>query len=144
MHRMKIKITYRFIKKVQLFLGFFIAFTTLIGGTGLAITNGLGMNTEILEPTPFSSFIIPGLILAGIVGGTHILAFYYVIKKKNDAQFFAAVAGFGLIIWLFVEVYWLLNTSPLQPVYFAFGILELMCVLGLKDIAPWLTDNKIK
>lgn len=135
---MNVRFSIKFLRSLQLVLLGVVAATAFTGGIGLIATNGLGMETNILKPTPFTSFFIPGLILAGIVGGTHAYALYARIKQKLTAQFFSAVAAFGLIIWLFIEVYWLLHTSPLQLIYFTIGILELMIVLGILNVAPWL------
>jgi hypothetical protein len=141
---MKIRLPLSFIRKVQLFITLTIAVTALLGGIGLIATNGLGMNPDILSPTPFDSFVIPGLILAGIIGGTQITAFYALFKRQANAQFLVAVAGFGIVIWLFVEVYWVLHTSPLQVIYFVLGILELAAVMGMLKIAPQIVRNDLK
>lgn len=135
---MKLRFSISLIKNIQKSLLCLVAVTSFMGGVGLIATNGLGMEPEILDPTPFNSFVIPGIILAGIVGGTHAVAFISLQKNKRDAQFLCAVAGFGLLIWLFVETYWLPHSSSLQLIYFAIGVLELMAVLGILNIAPWL------
>ena len=36
-----------------------------ICGPGLIVTDGLGMSRTVLEPTPFHSFVIPGIVLGG-------------------------------------------------------------------------------
>jgi hypothetical protein len=47
----------------------FSALNAVAGGIGLMV-NGLGVPESQLDGTPFATFTMPGLILAGIVGGS--------------------------------------------------------------------------
>jgi len=49
-------------------------------------------------------------------------------------------AGFGMLIWIFVELAMIRQYSWLQAVYFARGVLELSLVLALLGIAPVLFE----
>lgn len=106
------------------------------GGAVLAIVfNGAGVPLEHLADTPFSTFLLPGLVLGVIVGGTQLGAAVGLLMRRQWALLVAAVAGFGMLIWNFVELA-IIGYSWLQSVYFALGVFELALVLALLGIAP--------
>jgi hypothetical protein len=47
----------------------FVGLNAVAGGVGL-IVNGLGIPKDQLAGTPFDSFLIPGLLLSIVVGGS--------------------------------------------------------------------------
>jgi hypothetical protein len=56
--------------------------------------------------------------------------------KRRLALVLSAVAGFGMLIWIFVELAVISQYSWLQAAYFTLGGLELCLVLALLGIAP--------
>ncbi|MCU1568192.1 MAG: hypothetical protein JWQ56_3129 [Pseudarthrobacter sp.] len=108
-----------------------------LGGAVLAIVfNGAGVPLEVLAGTWFeASFVVPGLILGVILGGTHAVAAVALITRRRWALLASAVAGFAMLIWTFTELA-MIGYSWLQSVYFALGTLELIFVLALLGIAP--------
>ena len=112
-----------------------------MGGAALAIAvNGAGVPLEYLAHTPFSSYVVPGLVLGGIVGGTQVTAAVALLGRWRRALLYAAIAGFGMLIWIFVELALIRHYSWLQAVYFGLGGLELILVFALLGIAPSLVD----
>lgn len=107
------------------------------GGAVMAIFfNGAGVPLDVLEGSWFqSSFLVLGLILGIVLGGTHAVAAFALITRRHWALLASAVAGFAMIIWNFTELA-IIGYSWLQSVYFGFGILELILVLALLGIAP--------
>lgn len=106
------------------------------GGAVLAIIfNGAGVPLEHLAGTPFRSFLVPGLVLGVVVGGTHIFALVGLLTQRRWALLMTAVAGFGMLIWIFIELA-IVGYSWLQSVYFGLGVLELAFVLAMLGIAP--------
>jgi hypothetical protein len=117
---------------VLLIFGAFSAF----GGAVLAIIfNGAGVPLEHLAGTPFRSFLVPGLVLGVIVGGTHLVAMIGLLTQRRWALLMTTVAGFGMLIWIFIELA-IVGYSWLQSVYFGLGALELILVFALLGIAP--------
>jgi hypothetical protein len=104
------------------------------GGIALASTNGLGMPLSLLERSPFDSFTGPGVILAAVVGGTQAIALVLLLVQHRFALAAAAVAAFGMIVWIYVEVSMLLFYHWLQTVYFLTGTIELAIVLILLGV----------
>ncbi len=99
------------------------------------------MPEYFLDNTIFSSYFIPGMILAGVVGGTHLLAVVAGIKHWQLNLFWVVVAAFGMLIWIYGEIYLTLMNSWLQTLYFATGILELILVFGLLGLVPQLVKS---
>ncbi|QGU08764.1 hypothetical protein COCCU_14370 (plasmid) [Corynebacterium occultum] len=99
------------------------------------VFNGAGVPLEHLAGTPFSSFVVPGLILGVVVGGTQLAAGVALLTRSPRAPLMVAVAGFGMMIWIYTELA-LIGYSWLQSIYFGLGIVELILVLALLGIAP--------
>jgi hypothetical protein len=81
-------------KAIKLILTAFVSLTAIGGGIALMI--GIEDNRfplTWLDETPFTSYFIPGLILAGIVGGMHLFSFIQILRKKKP---FYSLAGFIL------------------------------------------------
>lgn len=100
--------------------------SALLGGIRLLMTDGMGMPKTWLSNTPFDSYFWPGLILAGIVGGTYIMASITMWRCSKLYPELSGIAGFGLIIWIFTEVFLLPGRSLLQITYFGIGILTVV------------------
>jgi hypothetical protein len=106
-------------------------------GTVLAIAQqGGGVPASYLAGTPFTSFLVPGLILGGIVGGTQFVAALALWRRWPTALVWAAIAAFGMLLWIFIELAMIKHYSWLQTAYFALGVVELVLVLALLGIAP--------
>ncbi len=99
--------------------------------------HGGGFPLDALKGTPFTSFVIPGLILGVVVGGTQLTAALAMVRAGPARLLLASVAGFGMLIWIFTELA-MVGYSVLQTVYFALGAVELILVLALLGVAPWL------
>jgi hypothetical protein len=98
-----------------------IAVSAIAGGVGLII-DGLGMSLDLLEGSPFSGFLWPGVILAGAVGGSGLLAWIALLAHAPRAIEAGAVAGAVLAGWIVVQVAMLGYISVLQPVLGVLGL----------------------
>lgn len=103
-----------------------VGVTAVAGGLGLLISNGrwLGLSTAVLEPSPFASYRVPGLVLALVVGGSQLAAAVAVRRRAPHHLRLATVAAVVLGGWIAVQalmigIYWL------QPVIFLFALVEL-------------------
>ena len=96
-----------------------------------------------LQSTPFTSYLVPGLILAIVVGGTQMSAAISTLRRADHSNALSAVAGFGMIIWIFAELAMMSEYSWLQAVYFAVGVAELALVFGLLGILAARSDKHI-
>lgn len=122
----------------------FTAVTSLLGGVVLVLGGVVDLSgspvaipQSYLAGTPFGSTLVPGLALAIVVCGTHAVAFWMVLRRMRWAMVAAAVAGFGILVWIFVQMIYI-PFSPLQATYFVLGLVELGAVLVQLDILhPW-------
>ena len=125
-------------------LQIFIGITAVLGGFGLVSDpsgDKMHVPLELLKNSPFTSYLIPGLVLL-IVNGTGnmlagILTFFRTRYAGNLAMFF----GVFLTLYMAIEVWFigLLNFS--QPLYFILGLVEL--ILGFKLSKSDKTDQQI-
>jgi hypothetical protein len=117
-------------------LTMFGALSAFFGSVLAVAFNGAGVPLEHLAHSPFSSYFVPGLILGVVIGGTQLAAALTLLWKRRTALLLSAVAGFGMLIWIFVELAVIRQYSWLQAAYFTLGVLELSLVLALLGIAP--------
>lgn len=120
--------------------------SAVIGAVLAIAQQGGGVPAAYLAGTPFRSFLVPGLILGGVVGGTQLAAATSLAQRGRFALLWSAIAAFGMLLWIFIELAMLQHYSWLQSVYFAFGILELILVLALLGLVPpvmmrWRPEN---
>jgi hypothetical protein len=83
-----------------------IGFNAVIAGYGFMGTpdgSAVGIPQEWLADTPFSDFMIPGAILFAL-GVLHLCAAYLQLRSDRIAPMIAEVAGFGLVIWIVVQI----------------------------------------
>lgn len=108
----------------------FVAFTAIWGGIWLVA--GLERDRfplKLLEHTPFHSYVIPGLILGVLVGGSSALALAAVIASPADVGAVASMmAATVLVGWIGGELLLLRRPSLTEFGYFAMGVL--VTVLG--------------
>lgn len=69
----------------------------------LLIVNGLGMSTDVLADSPFASFLIPGLVLSGVVGVSQLVAAWLVWRGDRRGGVASFAAGSILLGWILVE-----------------------------------------
>lgn len=128
--------------RVMLGVGIFNALSAVIGGVLLVIgglvggSGGMGIPVSVLNGTAFASFLWPGVILLIVVGGTQVLAVVLQLTRAEWAPFAGAVAGFGLAIWVFVEVALLPGFSFLQGIYFGTAVAQLSLLSVWLGVVP--------
>lgn len=113
----------------------FVAVTAAGGGVALILgaldpqlATVLSPPAVYLQSSPFSSYLLPGLLLAVIVGGSQAVAFLLGLRRHALDVPAAAIAAIALLIWVFVQMIFI-PFSFLQALYFAFGIAELCLIL---------------
>jgi hypothetical protein len=124
--------------RVLVALALFGALSSIAGAVLGVAANGGGVPLEHLANSPFSSYVVPGLILGIVVGGTQLAAAIALLARRRIALLLAAVAGFGMLIWIFAELAIIQQYSWLQAAYFSLGAMELIVVLALLGIIPAL------
>jgi len=103
-----------------------VAVTAIGGGVALAISPDgalLQAPRVLLAHTPFSTFLIPGLLLLFVVGGSSLRAALHVARDAPGANSTAVLAGGVLIIWIVVEMVLLRSVRWAQIAYLVVGSL---------------------
>jgi hypothetical protein len=119
-------------------LTLFGALSSIVGAVLGVAANGGGVPLEHLANSPFSSYVVPGLILGVVVGGTQLAAAIALLARHRLALLLSAVAGFGMLVWIFAELAIIRQYSWLQAAYFGLGAMELIIVFALLGILPAL------
>ena len=131
---------YRIISKLLAILLLFTGLISIISGI-LLIVNVFPFPVSWLEGTAFTSYLIPGLILSLVIAGVTILAGILLIMRKKGALEAAAASGFGLLIWLFTEMYILtaMDGGFLHAIFFT----EVLVILIATMILLRLSAKKV-
>ena len=99
-----------------------VAVNAIYGGVGL-IRNGMGMPDEWLEPTPFSSWLWPGIFLLVVIAVPMTAAAVLEVARSPLAYLASMIAAAGQIGWIIVQVAVLQRFFFLQPVLLGAGLL---------------------
>jgi hypothetical protein len=96
----------------------------------------LGMSLELLSASPFSTFLIPGCVLATLVGGSSLAAFFLFWNRHPLAR--AAILGSGLVLtgWIIVQAFWIGALSFLQPGMLVVGLALIWASLSRSSEIP--------
>lgn len=98
-----------------------VAFSAFAGSIGLA-TGTLEMGSPVNERLPFASPVVGGAALALLVAGPFALLAVAALRGLEQTDLVAFVAGSVLIGWIAVEVAFIREFSPLQPLLAAVGL----------------------
>ena len=109
-------------------LQLFIGLGAVAGGLGLVSEPSganLGMPLEMLNQSPFSDFLVPGLVLIIVNGLGNIAGSVLSFKLFHHAAEIALALGAFLVAWILIQVYWIHTFHWLHALYLSLGILEL-------------------
>lgn len=112
----------------------FQGFSGVAGGFGLTFDPSgasLGIPRMWLEGSPFSSYLIPGLVLLIVLGAGPLIVGWGLWRRRPWAKTAAPLVGAALVVWIAVEIAVIgyHSSPPLQAIYGPLGVV--MLVLGL-------------
>lgn len=120
----------------------FIGICSVAGGLGLVTEpNGtnLGFKVEWLSKSPFTDYLIPGLVLLFVIGIGSLVGGVLSFLRYRCAGLCAALLGAFLMTWIVTQVCWIGLTIWLQPLFFGLVAVELIPGLLL-----WRIKRQIK
>ena len=121
---------YRRARTGSLVLLFFLGISALAGALGMILDpsgEGMGMPPEMLDKTPFNSFLIPAIIL-GIFNGILSLFFALLILKRSPwSSWFTLFQGGVLFVWMTAEMFMDLFYAALTIPYYLVAVLLSLC-----------------
>lgn len=116
------KLVYRFLFSLHVFVGI----GAILGG-GAAILNPLeplGMPVDPLKNSPFSNYLIPGIILFFVLGlGNIISALTFYFRSKFQG-YISSIFSWALVIWIVVQCIMLNDVVFLHVLFFIIGLIQ--------------------
>ncbi len=86
----------------------------------------LGLPLQVLAPTPFTNFLLPGLVFYASVGVSNMLFGYLALKREPGAARISFFIGLVLLGWIITA----LAIAPGYPLYPSLFIIPLLPMLG--------------
>jgi hypothetical protein len=113
---------------------FFNGVSAIFGGGGLILDptgTSMQMPIELLEFSPFDSFLIPGIILFSMNGLFNVYVGILGLRKSRLFPSLTIVCGFLLTSWLTIQIIMIKDFyPPAHLTYYLVGIL--LMFLGFK------------
>lgn len=122
-------------KTILFLLVSFTALTAIISGL-LMINDPTGsffqMPLNLLSGSLFKNYLIPGVILAFLVGGTNLVAVVLNLMRNKSRYNWAIAAGVMISGWIIVQMIMISAFSWLQLLYLVIGILTILLAYQLQ------------
>ncbi len=109
----------------------FIGIGAVAGGLALMVDpsgQSLGVPLDLLENTPFASFLMPGIVLFTVNGLGSLIGAVASFTRHRYAGKAAMALGAFLVAWILIQVLWMSGFHWLHWLYLSLGIVE--AVLG--------------
>ena len=106
----------------------FIGLGAVVGGLALVLEpsgSNIGVPHEMLKSTPFSTFLVPGIVLLIVNGLGSLVGATATFKRYWCAGEIAIALGLFLVAWILLQVYWFTAFHWLHALYLGLGLLEL-------------------
>ena len=100
----------------------FNALSAFGGGAGL-VTGMLPIPRSLLRHTPFDSYVIPGLFLGLVIGGTALAGAAALLTHARRSRSICISAGVIMVGWIVGETILIQGFSLLQGLYLLTGLL---------------------
>lgn len=138
------KKAYRLLFSLHLFVGV----GAIAGGLAMVLNpqEPLGVSVELLENSPFSSYLIPGIILFMIIGLGNLVSALIFRFHFSFQGYISGVFSVALVIWIIVQCIMIQTIHFLHILFFTIGlikaILSLIIVID-HDVFPSKLIKKI-
>jgi menaquinone-dependent protoporphyrinogen oxidase len=99
--------------------------TAIAGGIGLVSSPDgalLHLPASTLAHSPFSTFLVPGLLLLLVVGISNVIAGWLAMRDRLNANAWAFAGGAALLGWMVTEMAMLRTINVLQLVFFGISV----------------------
>jgi hypothetical protein len=131
------KLVYRLLFTLHVFVGI----GAMAGGLAAIITpqGPFGMPVEVLKNSPFSNYLIPGIILFTIIGVGNIISALMFRFKLQFQGYISSVFSWALVIWIVVQCIMINSVVFLHILFFSIGLIEAtlsMFILFEKGLFP--------
>lgn len=92
-----------------------------------AITNPdapLGMPVKALKHSPFSNFLIPGILLFGVIGLGNLFSAAMFLAKTKYQGYISSAFSWALVIWIVIQCIMLQSIVLLHVLFFSIGLIQ--------------------
>ena len=122
-------------RRLIIAISLFTAFSALGGSVELLVwrSGNRSLPPALIEHTPFTSFLIPGLLLAIVVGGTSLSCALLSWRRARAAIDATLLAGGALTVWIAAEAAMMRGVHALHLLYGGLGV----ALLALGVSAGW-------
>jgi hypothetical protein len=83
-----------------------------------------GMSTDALKNSPFSNYLIPGIILFIVIGLGNVFSAIMLLGKSRFQGYISSVFSWALVIWIIVQCIMLNSVVSLHVIFFIIGLVE--------------------
>lgn len=113
-------------------LAVFSAISSIAGGVPMLLfpDGGGVLPLSMLEGSPFSTFLVPGLLLAFVIGGTSTACAVLALRRSPFAIDATVLAGGALTVWIVAEIAMMRSFHWLHALYGGLGLA--MLTLGVE------------
>lgn len=94
--------------------------------------SSLGMTVSLLAHSPFSDFLIPGIVLFSSIGLFSLVSAYLIFRNVTRYSFLSILMGLILIGWIVVQAIMIQTVNYLHVTFVAAGLLLVVSGLLLR------------
>lgn len=120
----------KFVRITEGLLLLVVAINAFAGGF-YGMTGAKDVPLEWLEGSPFKSYLIPGIILYTVVGGSCLYSGIAVLRQLPVSRIGARLAGIIILIWIGAQLSIIGYVNWMQPAIALTGIAILLLAYGL-------------
>jgi len=116
------KIVYRLLFVLHLFVGI----GAMVGGLVAIIDpkEPFGMSVEFLKNSPFTNYLVPGIILFTIIGFGNVISAFLFHFKLRFQGYISSIFSWALVIWIVVQCIMLNAIAFLHVLFFFIGLIQ--------------------
>jgi hypothetical protein len=116
----------------------FIGLSAVVSGAGLIVNpeGGMGLAVSQLKNTPFSNYLIPGIVLLVVNGAASLAVSVMAFRIHRYTGVGTLILGALLIVWIVFQVHWIGWSSWLQPTMLSVGAVEMAFGVYLNEQNP--------
>jgi len=117
--------THKPVRIVSIVLLFLIGINAIAAGCAFVIDpsgRALGITTELLKHSPFTNFLIPGILLFGAIGLLSISIAVLTIRNVKTYPYLILLQGCIITGWIVIQIIFLQIFHPLHLIIGVSGI----------------------
>ncbi|MFO7977269.1 MAG: hypothetical protein R6U64_01305 [Bacteroidales bacterium] len=96
--------------------------------------SSMGMTVQVLEHSPFDSFLIPGILLFFFLGMFSLVVLGTIVFDHRQYPWLIMIQGGIILGWILIQMILLQTVVTLQVGFGAIGLLLVVCAWMLKEL----------